>query len=500
MTACGFSIIREVINMITFIIGLVILVVGGILYGRLSERVMKPTDDETPAVRHNDGMDYVPMKKWKNSLIELLNIAGTGPILGPIQGILFGPIAFITIPIGCVIGGAFHDYMCGMISMRNDGEQMPGLVRRFLGKYIYGIYQVVTCLLLLLLGVVFIYTPGDIFVVDILKQDAELSNPTILIVYGVIFFYYIVATLLPIDKIIGKIYPIFGAILLLSAVGIFIGMFVNGYPLDEIWDVGVCGIHPFGEHFIPIFFVTVACGIVSGFHSTQATLVSRTIKNEHEGRTTFYDMMIVEGFIAMTWAAAAMGVMNLGLAEAETLWHGPTAVVGVIARDMLGNIGGIIAIIGVIVLPITSGDTALRSIRLIITDALHIDRKKKLHSLILALVIFGVVAAILIYAKLDAEGFNILWRYFSLGNGMLSAFSFTLITAYMVKNKMPYLMALLPGCFYCYICTSYLLNAKIGFNLSWTVSYIIAGVLTVVFAVSLMWYTHRNQNTRYKAS
>ena len=252
--------------MFTFLIGLAILIAGGLLYGKLCEKVMKPTDAKTPAVEKYDGVDYVPLKKWKNSLIELLNIAGTGPILGPIQGILFGPIAFITIPIGCVIGGAFHDYMTGMISLRSGGEQMPGLVRTFLGKKTYVVYNLFIYLLMLLTGVVFIYTPGDIFVTQILSQDNAPVNPIVWIVYGVIFVYYIIATLLPIDKIIGKIYPIFGAVLLLSAVGVFVGLFVKQYPLDELWTKGFSFVNMYGEHFIPLFFVTVACGIVSGFH------------------------------------------------------------------------------------------------------------------------------------------------------------------------------------------------------------------------------------------
>ena len=219
--------------MITFLIGFAILLVGGALYGKVCEKVFKPDDRETPAVRLNDGMDYVPMKKWKNALIQLLNIAGTGPILGPIQGILFGPIAFLTIPIGCILGGAFHDYMCGMISVRNEGAQMPSLIRKYLGKYAYTIYNVFVCILMLLVGTVFIYTPGDLFITQILNADSGVANPIVWIVYGVIFLYYIIATLFPIDKIIGKIYPIFGMLLVISAVGVFVGLFVKGYPLER---------------------------------------------------------------------------------------------------------------------------------------------------------------------------------------------------------------------------------------------------------------------------
>ena len=474
--------------MTTFLIGLAILLIGGILYGKVCERVFKPDDRQTPAVRLNDGMDYVPMKKWKNSLIQLLNIAGTGPILGPIQGILFGPIAFLTIPIGCIIGGAFHDYMCGMISVREDGAQMPVLIRKYLGKYIYPIYNVFVCLLMLLVGTVFIYTPGDLFVTQILNADNGVTNPVVWIVYGVIFAYYIIATLFPIDKIIGKIYPIFGMLLILSAVGVFIGLFVNGYPLSDIWTTGVIGVHPKGLHFIPVFFVTVACGIVSGFHSTQATLISRTMKSEKEGRTTFYNMMIGEGFIAMIWAAAAMGVMNIGLATAST---DATDVVGIIAKNMLGSVGGIIAVIGVIVLPITSGDTALRSLRLIVADALKIDQSKKINRLKISLVIFALVAAILVFAKINKEGFNVLWRYFAWANQTIAVFAFAMITIYMMRNQKPFFMSLVPGMFYMFIITSFILNATIGFNLSWPVSYGVAGVLTLAYGAVLVYYGNK---------
>ncbi len=469
--------------MTTFVIGLAILLIGGALYGRVCEKAFKPDDRETPAVRLNDGIDFVPMKKWKNSLIQLLNIAGTGPILGPIQGILFGPIAFLTIPVGCVIGGALHDYMCGMISARNDGAQMPSLIRKYLGKYTYPVYNVFVCLTMLLVGTVFIYTPGDIFITQILKTDNGAANPVVWIVYGAIFVYYIIATLFPIDKIIGRIYPIFGAMLVLSAIGVFAGFFIKGYPLDEIWVTGVSGIHPEGLHFMPVFFVTVACGIVSGFHSTQATLISRTMRSEKEGRMSFYNMMIAEGFIAMIWAAAAMGVMKLGFADAQT---SPTDVVGIVAGSLLGKVGGVIALIGIIVLPITSGDTALRSLRLIISEALKIDQSKKRNRLAVSVAIFAVVAVILVFAKLNAGGFNVLWRYFAWANQTIAVFAFAMITVYMMRHKQPFIMSLVPGMFYMFVISSFILNAVIGFNLPWTASYIIAGILTVCYAGALI--------------
>ena len=433
-------------------------------------------------------MDYVPMGKWKNSLIELLNIAGTGPVLGPIQGILFGPVAFLTIPVGCVLGGAFHDYMSGMIAVRHDGEQMPGLVRRFLGSYVYSIYHVFVCVLMLLVGAVFIYTPGDLFVSQILQGNAKVLSSEVVVVYGVIFVYYIFATLLPIDKIIGRIYPIFGAILLLSAVGIFGGLFAGGYGLHEVWETGICNVHPAGEHFIPMFFVTVACGIVSGFHSTQATMISRTISDEKHGRTVFYNAMIAEGFIAMTWAAAAMGSMSIGLTQAEDLQKSAVVVVGLIAKDMLGNIGGSVAVFGIIVLAITSGDTALRSLRLMLGDAFQIDQSDKKKAFLLALPIFAVVAAVLYFAKTDANGFSLLWRYFSWANETIAVFAFAMISVYMMRTALPYLMALLPGTFYMYIVATYIFHAKIGFGLSWDISYVLAAVASVAYAVGLIRY------------
>jgi len=469
--------------MITFVTGLAILIIGGFIYGKVCEKIFGPDDRETPAVRLEDGVDYVPMKKWKNSLIQLLNIAGTGPILGPIQGVLFGPIAFITIPIGCIIGGAFHDYMSGMISLRNDGAQMPGLVRKYLGKHMYAVYNVFVCLLMLLVGAVFIYTPGDLFITQILKTGSDAANPVTWIVYGAIFVYYIIATLFPIDKIIGKIYPIFGAVLILSAVGVFIGIFTAGYPLTEVFETGLVNMHPQGLNFFPIFFVTVACGIVSGFHSTQSALISRTMVNEKEGRTTFFNMMLLEGFIAMIWAAAAMGVMNLGLASAST---SPTEVCGIVANNLLGTVGGIIAIIGIIVLPITSGDTALRSLRLIVADTFSLDQSKAKNRLWLSGIIFVLVAGILVFAKLNAGGFNILWRYFAWANQTISVFAFALIAVYMMKHKMPFILSVLPGMFYMMVISSFILNAQIGFNLPWGVSYIVGGVITVAYTVAVI--------------
>ncbi len=479
--------------MITFIIGLVILFVGAALYGRFCEKVFGPDDRKTPAYTKQDGVDYVPMREWKNSLINLLNIAGTGPILGPIQGILFGPIAFITIPIGNIIGGAMHDYFSGMICLRDGGTQMPDMIRKYSNKGVYSVYQIFCSLLLLLVGAVFIYTPGDIAATQVFGFDGQVDSVSTWVIYGVIFVYYLIATVFPIDKIIGRIYPIFGAILLFSAIGVFIGIFAKGYPLIELWDNWNGALVAYGDyfdanHFIPIFFITVACGILSGFHSTQTAIISRTMKSERQGRMTFYNMMVVEGFIATVWAAGAMGAYNLGLQTADASLA--TATIGIVCKNILGPVGGVIALVGVIVLPITSGDTALRALRLSISDSLHLDQKSAAKRLSLAAVIFVLVAAILVFAKSNANGFNILWRYFAWSNQTLSLFAFLAISVWMFetgKSKFVW-MPLIPGGWYAFVTITYIVNAKIGFNVPWTGAYIIGIIAAAVYVGIILWY------------
>lgn len=492
--------------MLTFLIGLAILVIGAMLYSKLCEKVFGPDDRKTPAFTKQDGVDYVPMPKWKNSLINLLNIAGTGPILGPIQGILFGPIAFITIPIGNVIGGAFHDYFSGMICLRDGGSQMPDMVKRYTNKGVYWIYNVFVCLLLLLVGAVFIYTPGDIAATQVFGFSGEATAASTWVIYAVIFFYYLAATVFPIDAIIGRIYPVFGAILLFSAIGVFIGIFAKGYPLVELWDSvwSYNGVFDYGGyfaegHFLPVFFVTVACGILSGFHSTQTAIISRTMKSEREGRSTFYYMMILEGFIAMVWAAGAMGVYNLGLQEADSSLA--TGTVGIVCKDLLGNVGGIVALLGVIVLPTTSGDTALRGLRLTIADTLHIDQSTNGKRLGLSAIIYILVAGILVWAKFVPSGFSVLWRYFAWANQTLSLFAFACITVWLFENgkgKWAW-MPLIPGTFYAFITITFIANAKIGFNIPWTGAYIIGAVLAAVYCGLLFWYGKNRSVSKLRA-
>ena len=496
--------------MATFIIGLVILFGGAALYGKFCEKVFGPDDRATPAYTKQDGVDFVPMRCWKNSLINLLNIAGTGPILGPIQGILFGPIAFITIPIGNIIGGAMHDYFSGMICLREGGLQMPAMIRKFTNKGVFTVYNIFCCLLLLLVGAVFVYTPGDIAATQVFHFSGKATDYTTWIIYGVIFLYYLIATVFPIDAIIGRIYPIFGAILMFSAIGVFIGLFVKGYPLLNIWDTwdsplayiltdGAQTHFSYQEyfangHFIPVFFVTVACGILSGFHSTQTAIITRTMKSEKQGRMTFYNMMVLEGFIAMVWAAGAMGVYNLGLQAADA--NLATATIGVVCRDILGNVGGVIALLGVIILPITSGDTALRALRLSLSESMHMDQSTNGKRLTLAVPVFILVAAIIVWAKFDTDGFQTLWRYFAWSNQTLALFAFLAITVWMFesgKSKFAW-MPLIPGAFYTFICSSFISNATIGFNLPWSVAYPIGAVCTIAYVAVIVWYGKKRAN------
>ena len=464
--------------MLLFIIGLIILLGGGFFYSKYVENQLAPDDRETPAVRKADGVDYVVMSEKKNWLINLLNIAGMGPIIGPIQGILFGPIAFLAIPLGCVFAGSVHDYMTGFISMRNGGSQVPKLVGKYIGDGIRKFYNIVIAILLLLTGVVFVYTPGDLIANDILKVGAD-SN-VIWIIYAVIFAYYIASTVLPIDKLIGRVYPIFGGFLIVSAIGVFIGIFIKGSGDLAFKNAGLLAEHPLGQKFIPSFFITVACGILSGFHGSQVTLISRTVKSESEARTTFYSTMIAEGFIAMVWAAGAMVLFSSGKAALDTPG---TIMVGQVSKYFMGNVGGLLAVLGVIALPITSGDTAFRSLRLIISEELNIDQKAPSKRAGLSAVLFIPAFAILYFAKTNPNGFNLLWRYFGFTNQFVATFALAVATIYLIDTGKNYIITLLPGIFYVFIVFSFIINIKgLGLGMPFSIAYPAAGVIAVLYA------------------
>lgn len=401
-----------------------------------------------------------------------------GPIIGPIQGILFGPIAFLAIPLGCVFAGSVHDYMTGFISMRNGGSQVPKLVGKYIGDGVRKFYNIVIAILLLLTGVVFVYTPGDLIANDILKAGAD-SN-VIWIIYAVIFAYYIASTVLPIDKLIGRVYPIFGGFLIVSAIGVFIGIFIKGSGHLAFENAGLLAEHPLGQKFIPSFFITVACGILSGFHGSQVTLISRTVKSESEARTTFYSTMIAEGFIAMVWAAGAMVLFSSGQAALDTPG---TIMVGQVSKYFMGNVGGLLAVLGVIALPITSGDTAFRSLRLIIAEELNIDQKAPSKRAGLSAVLFIPAFAILYFAKTNPNGFNLLWRYFGFTNQFVATFALAVATIYLIDTGKNYIITLLPGIFYVFIVFSFIINIKgLGLGLPFSIAYPAAGVIAVLYA------------------
>ena len=319
--------------MVTFLVGIIILGLGYIFYSRFAERLFTPDNRETPATLCSDGVDYIPMSKGRNSLIHLLNIAGMGPIIGAIQGILFGPIAFILIPLGCVFAGGIHDYFAGMLSMRNKGAQITGLIQEYLGKKEFKIFMVIVSVMLLLLATVFVYTAGDLFTERFFGvKEFVITNPIVLNTYLVILMYFIFATLFPIDKIIGKFYPVLGAALILGTGLVLAGFFINGVNLQNLTLTNI-NLHPKNLPLIPMFFMTVSCGLLSGFHSTQATIISRTVKSEHDGRVIFYGMMCLESLIAMIWAAAAMDVYSLNLVPQNII--GTVNVVNIIANKFV---------------------------------------------------------------------------------------------------------------------------------------------------------------------
>ena len=460
--------------MTTFLIGLGILLIGGALYGRFMERFFGADERTTPAMAKNDGTEYVPMPTWKCALVHLLNIAGTGPVLGPIQGILFGPVVFITIPLGCVLAGAVHDFMIGMISLREDGAQMQDLVRKYLGKQVAWLFNVFICVMALLVVVTFTYSPGDIVVKSFLNQAPLVTNPWTWVAYAVVFVYYLLATYMPIDKLIGRVYPVIGSLFIVSAVLIFGMIFTKQLPLEDLTLENWRGLKP---NMIPLFFVTVACGIASGFHSTQATLIARSLRNEKSGRKVFFNMMLMEGFIAMIWAAVTMGVMGkYGLSSAGNA----NASLVEIIETLLGSKFGIIVMAGFIVLPITTGGTTMRILRIMLCELLKIG-SSKVGKIMVGIGMVAASLSLLFIVKFQPDGFAIIWRYFAWSNQILVVFTLAVATSWCVKNDKNILFTVIPGAFYLYVVSSFILNAKVGFNLSWDMSYLISGLLSLAF-------------------
>ena len=471
--------------MITFIIGLIILGLGYIFYSRYIERIFAPDDRKTPAVEFNDGVDYVPMTKNRNSLIHLLNIAGMGPIIGAVQGILFGPIAFILIPLGCIFAGGVHDYFAGMLSIRNKGAQITGLIDKYLGKIAFKIFMVIVSIMLILLATVFVYTAGDLFVERFLGvKEFVLTNPVVIITYLTILLYFVIATLFPIDKIIGRFYPILGLMLIIGTGLVLIGFVTNGVNLQN-FNLSHYNMHPNKLPLIPMFFMTVSCGLLSGFHSTQATIISRTVTSEKDGRRTFFGMMCVESLIAIIWAAAAMDVYSLNLVPQNIV--GTVNVVNIIANKFLPYNLAFLVTLAIIILPITSGDTALRGLRITIADSLNLEQKEILNRLLIIIPITICVLGILCWAKTNAGSFGFIWRYFTFFNQLIAIPVLLCATIFLAKQKKNYFVAYIPALFYIFITMSFIFSEKIGFNLPLKHAEII-GLLSVVLCVT---YVHK---------
>ena len=434
-----------------FLGGIAFLVLGYFTWGRVVERVIGPDDRKTPCVANPDGVDYVPLPKWKNMLIQLLNIAGVGPVIGVILGIKFGKVALLIIPVGCVFMGAVHDFLAGMISMRMNGANMPRMVREHLGAAYARVFSWIMMLALLLCVTVFINVPSTLI-------DRQWL-PGVSVFWwavGAIFVYYVAATLFPVDKIIGRVYPFFGALLLIGSAAISVALVIAGMKNPEILaDCPGFDSYKAVNPLFPCLFVTIACGIVSGFHATQSPIVARTCTSEREGRATFFGMMVAEGVIAMIWAAAALAIYNL---NADCLSLPGPVVLGHIATRFLGPWMGGVTVAAIVVLAVTSGDTALRSARLSLGEEAGIDQVKIKTRVLTCLPLIAIVAALLWWSNQDAKSFGHLWNYFAWMNQLLSATMLMTATVWLLRlgRGAKSLVTLVPGVFMCMVVSTFI--------------------------------------------
>lgn len=457
--------------MSSFYVAFVALILGYFFYGKFVENVFGPDPKRvTPAIEKQDGVDFMPLPTWRIFMIQFLNIAGLGPIFGAIMGAKFGAASYLWIVFGCIFAGAVHDYLAGMMSLREGGESLPDIIGRHLGMKAKTVMRIFTVILMVLVGAVFVSGPSAIL--------GKLTSLDPTIWFGVIFIYYILATLLPIDKVIGKVYPLFAIALIFMAVGVLVMLVKTNPALPEIWD-GLENIHPEGEDAMPLFpmmFVSIACGAISGFHATQSPLMARCMTNEKHGRPIFYGAMITEGIVALIWAAAANYFFNEhGMEE-----NNAALIVDNITTNWLGQVGSVLALLGVVFAPITSGDTALRSARLIVADFLNKEQKTIKSRLAISLPIFAVTLIVLIYSVSDKEGFDLIWRYFSWCNQALSVFTLWAITVYLRKRGNYWWVTFVPAIFMTMVCSTYIFIARECLHLDKTISYSAGAVVTIM--------------------
>lgn len=466
--------------MITFLVCLAVLVIGYFVYGKYVERVFQPDyNRKTPAITMQDGVDYIPMPTWKILMIQFLNIAGLGPIFGAIMGAKFGPASYIWIVFGSIFAGAVHDYFSGVLSLRNNGASLPELIGKYLGNGAKQTMRVFTILLMVLVGAVFVSGPSGLLA----KLTPESLDATFWAI--VVFIYYILATLLPVDKIIGKVYPVFAIAILFMALGMLVMLIVKSPVLPEITSLSsLKNTSPDNNPIFPMMFVSIACGAISGFHATQSPMMARCLKTEKHARPVFYGAMIIEGIVALIWAAVASAFFyENGMAE-----NNAAVIVDSVTKEWLGIAGAFLALLGVIFAPITSGDTAFRSARLIVADILKIDQKKISKRLLISIPLF--IASFLILQI----NFDILWRYFAWCNQTLAVFTLWAITIYLTKHKRNYLITLIPALFMTMVCVSYIFIAPEGLHLNANISYIAGAIATLI---SLILYIIWRKNTNF---
>lgn len=482
--------------MYTFIIALVVLVLGYLIYGRYIARIVDINPNyPTPAMTKADGIDFVPMPTWKVFMIQFLNIAGLGPIFGAIMGAQFGTASYLWIVFGTIFGGAVHDFISGIMSLRNDGESLPQTIGRYLGENVKKVMIVFTLLFLTLAGAVFVSQPANIIVGSLGTTDAAIEGATpfyqnVYFWVAIIFCYYLVATLFPIDKIIGKIYPIFAIALFLMAIVVLIALFMRWPALPEMWESFGTKYDP--SPIFPMMFVSIACGAVSGSHATQSPLMARCLKTEKDAKLVFYGAMVAEGIVALIWAAAATAFYQ----ENGTAFT-QGQVVNFICHNWLGAFGGILAILGVVFAPITTGDTVLRAARLIVADTFHIEQKSVRNRLLICIPIFAVCAGMLVFSMGDTKNFAIVWRYFTWSNQVMAAFTFWAITIYLTTRGKNYFVAIIPAIFMSFVTISFILEAPTGAYIAgkgltpW-IAQTIAAVATIVL-VALFYHWKKDK-------
>ncbi|MEQ8219681.1 MAG: carbon starvation protein A [Arenibacter sp.] len=473
--------------MISFLLSIGALILGYFTYGKFMERIFGVDKDrETPAVRLRDDVDFMTLPTWKVFLIQFLNIAGLGPIFGAIAGAMFGPAAFLWIVLGSIFAGAVHDYFSGMLSIRHDGLSISEVVGIYLGPTAKQFMRLFSVVLLIFVGTVFLVGPAKII-------DGMTGNIwNVWIWVGIILVYYVLSTLLPIDKLISKLYPIFGVAMLLMAIGLVIALFFGDYNIPELVPSNLRNMtsDPEATPLFPILFITIACGAISGFHATQSPLMARCMKNEAQGRKIFYGTMVTEGIVALIWAAAAMTFFGNveGLNGAMIANNNNAAwAANEISLNMLGQIGGVLALLGIVAAPITSGDTAFRSARLILSDIFKSNQKKIVNRLLISLPLF-VIAFVL--TQID---FGIIWRYFAWSNQTLAMIVLWTITAYLIYENKAYWVTLLPAIFMTMVCSTYILIAPEGFQLPNEISYIGGTLITLTITIAFWVYTSQKK-------